>query len=274
MSNTIQHEEQRFDAWLRSRHGGAHARRTAERHAAFFLPHLKPGMRLLDIGCGPGSITTGLARAVAPGLTAGIDQNAGVIDTARERAAAEQCDNARFDVADCYALPFEDASFDAVFAHCVLQHLDEPYAALQEARRVLAPGGIIGISDVDFCGSVIAPEDPALTASSALMARMRRGSHVGKHLRELLHTAGFARTVATAEAVTQGEAAVCRATGAFWASYHEAPEFIEHVTSHGWATADEIAEMAAAWRRWSDHPGAVWMTLACHAVGWVDAPDS
>src|SRR5690606_39627737 len=75
---------------------GQHARRTAERDAAFLLPRLRPGMRLLDVGCGPGSITVGLARAVAPGETVGIDLVPDVLDEARARAEAEGVANLRF----------------------------------------------------------------------------------------------------------------------------------------------------------------------------------
>ncbi len=262
--------EQHFEAWLRTQHGGAHARRTAERNAAFLLPHLKPGMRLLDIGCGPGSITLGLARTVAPGEAVGIDRSAESIAAARVLAEAQGCTNIRFETGDCYALPFEDASFDAVFIHAVLQHLEEPLAALKEARRVIRSGGVVAIADADFDGSLLAPEDPVLTASLVLAGRMRRGAYIGKHLRELLHLAGFVRAVASATAMTQGDAVSVRMTGEFWANYHAAPEFIERITSKGWATADEIAAMSAAWRAWGQRPGAMWTTLACEAIGWAE----
>jgi cyclopropane fatty-acyl-phospholipid synthase-like methyltransferase len=61
-----------FERWLRGAHSPAHARRTAACNAAFMLPHLRPGMRLLDAGCGPGSNTIGLAEAVAPGEVIGV----------------------------------------------------------------------------------------------------------------------------------------------------------------------------------------------------------
>src|SRR6059058_3836679 len=100
-----------FQRWLRGMHSPAHARRTASHNAAFFLPYLKPGMTLLDIGCGPGSITLGLAEAVAPAETIGIDASADAIEEAAALAASRGCTNVRFEVADVYALPFEDATF-------------------------------------------------------------------------------------------------------------------------------------------------------------------
>src|SRR5512142_1845750 len=100
--------------------------RQAESHAAFFTPYLSPGMRLLDCGCGPGSITCGLAGIVAPGGVVGIDLYAKALD------AAQSVSNVRFQAASVYELPFPDGSFDAVFSHAVLEHLAEPLKALAE----------------------------------------------------------------------------------------------------------------------------------------------
>ena len=109
---------------LMRHHRPLHAERTAEFQAAFFLPHLRPGMALLDLGCGPGSITTGLAAAVAPGPTTGVDNDPVEIDGVEVTSA------------DVMSLPFPDASFDAIFASALLQHLSDPLGALREARRV------------------------------------------------------------------------------------------------------------------------------------------
>lgn len=88
--------------------------------AGFFLPHLRPGMRVLDCGCGPGSITMGLAAHVAPGEVIGIDLDPTHIALARRRAADAGLANVRFARADIYTLPFPDAAFDAVFCHSIL----------------------------------------------------------------------------------------------------------------------------------------------------------
>ncbi|HEY5404151.1 MAG TPA: methyltransferase domain-containing protein, partial [Pyrinomonadaceae bacterium] len=89
--------------------------RTAQNHAAFFLPYLKPGMKMLDCGCGPGTITVGFGEAVAPGEVVGTELEETQIAIARENARKENVSNVRFETADLYALPFADASFDAVF---------------------------------------------------------------------------------------------------------------------------------------------------------------
>src|SRR5262249_49719570 len=98
----------------------AMTRRTSASDAAFFLPHLQPGMRLLDIGCGPGSITLGLAEAVAPGDVIGLDLRPEVVAAAAALAQQRGVTTVRFQVGDVYALPFPDAAFDAVFACQVL----------------------------------------------------------------------------------------------------------------------------------------------------------
>ena len=128
-----------------------HARmteRTGWTHAAFILPYLRPGMRLLDIGCGPGSITLDLAEHVAPGEVIGIDREPLQLERARALAVERGVANARFATGDAYALPFPGASFDAVFANAVLMWLRDPLAALKEFRRVLRPAGVAGISDI------------------------------------------------------------------------------------------------------------------------------
>ncbi|MGH2355024.1 MAG: methyltransferase domain-containing protein, partial [Chloroflexota bacterium] len=139
-----------------------HASRTAAKEAAFFLPHLRPGMRLLDAGCGPGTITVGLAEAVAPGETVGLDSEASVLEGVRALAAARGVRNLRFETGDASALPFPDGSFDAVFAHTLLEHVRDPAGTLRELRRVLTPRGVLGVRDCDWGSGVFSPADPAV----------------------------------------------------------------------------------------------------------------
>src|SRR5512143_3452508 len=126
--------------------------RTATRQAAFFLPFLKPGMRLLDCGCGMGALTASLARHLAPGEVIGIDREPSQIDAARAWAAEKGVGNVRFDLGNIFEIPFPDASFEAVFAYTVLEHVRDPLQAMREMRRVLKPGGIVGICDPDYEG--------------------------------------------------------------------------------------------------------------------------
>jgi ubiquinone/menaquinone biosynthesis C-methylase UbiE len=138
------------------------ATRTVTHDAAFLLPYLRPGMELLDAGCGPGSITIGLAAVVAPSGVVGIDRQPAQVEHARSLAAERGIPNARFEVADIQQLPFPDGSFDAVFANGVLMHLPEPVRALRELRRVLRSGGVIGVRDPDFATNILAPLTPLM----------------------------------------------------------------------------------------------------------------
>ena len=121
----------------------SHQGRTAENSAGFLLPHLEAGQDLLDVGCGPGTITTDLAQRVAPGRTTGIDLSSDVIATARQTQDQAGRTDVVFEQASVYELPFADKTFDVVYAHQVLQHLSEPVAALIEMRRVLREGGVL-----------------------------------------------------------------------------------------------------------------------------------
>src|SRR5215510_14710868 len=125
------------------------SRRTVDRELGFLVPYLRLGMRILDCGCGPGTITTGVAEFVAPGEVVGIDIEPSQIEAARRRAVGCGLPSAHFEVANVYELPFPDASIDAAYAHTVIQHVREPLRALREIRRVLAPGGLLGLRDDD-----------------------------------------------------------------------------------------------------------------------------
>jgi len=135
-------------------------------------------MRLLDCGCGLGSITVGLAEVVSPGDVVGIDVERQVLDMAQRSSAERGLGNISFAVADVYHLPFPDASFDAAVAHTLLVHLREPRRALEEIRRVLKPGGVAGVSDPDFGTHVRALWTPLLDQLGALL--IRDGAERGK----------------------------------------------------------------------------------------------
>ncbi|HKR52255.1 MAG TPA: methyltransferase domain-containing protein [Pseudonocardiaceae bacterium] len=133
------------DSVLRS-----HRWRTVHNSAAYLIPHLRPGQRVLDVGCGPGTITIDLARLVAPGSVMGIDNEPAPLRPARADAQRQAANNVSFDVGNVYQLDYPDSTFDIVHAHQVLQHLAEPVAALAEMRRICRPGGYVAVRDADY----------------------------------------------------------------------------------------------------------------------------
>jgi len=251
-------------AHLRARHRPAHARRRADRFAAFLLADLAPGMRLLDLGSGPGTITDGLASAVHPALAVGIDFDPTPAEGTQVTVVT----------ADANRLPFPDATFDAVFSCALLQHVDDPTAILTEARRVCRPGGVIGVADVDWDGFVVHPPDPLLHRGQEVLGALRAKGDpgIGKQLRGLLAEAGFEDVTASARATAEGGPGTA-ASGAFRAGAFEAPTAVELAVSLGASTEEEMSSIAEAWRRWGHSPGAFFAGFWIEAVGRVPTED-
>jgi ubiquinone/menaquinone biosynthesis C-methylase UbiE len=244
------------------------------RHAAFLLPYMKAGMTLLGCGCGPGTLTIGLARTIAPGMVVGIDWEPGGVGQAQALGRAEAVRNVAFQVADVYALPFAAGAFDAVFAHTLLQHLRQPVAALQEMHRVLRMGGVAGIRTLDVGGQMLAPPRQELEAYFALKERVwqQYGSErrLGRHLRRLLRQAGFGRVEASASYDCYGTAEAVEAVARSEIARIKTTQAFDEAIEAGWTTRATLEQMMAAWQRWAGHPDAFYAVALCEAVGWKE----
>ena len=233
-----------------------HATRTAANSAAFLLPHLKSTDTLLDIGCGPGSISIDLAGQVAS--LVGIDAAAEAIARAEEDRRQRGVANASFRVADVYDLPFEDGMFDVVYGHQLLQHLADPVAALVEARRVLAPGGLIAVRDADYGTMVHDPPEPALDRWLALyheVARHNGGEpDAGRLLSGWVAQAGFTDIVATTSTWTYSAPEAIEGWRKLWTSRLLEARLGRAAVEYGMATPRELEELAAGWDRWAEQP--------------------
>ena len=151
------------DDYLHGHHDSvlrSHRWRTAENSAGYLLARLPATARVLDVGCGPGTITADLAGRVPGGHVVGIDAAGDVLAAARHEAARQGRPNVSFGAGDAYHLAFDDATFDVVHAHQVLQHLSDPVAALAEMRRACRAGGLVAARDSDYGGMLWFPEDP------------------------------------------------------------------------------------------------------------------
>lgn len=236
-------------------------RRSAATHAAYFLPHLEPGMRLLDFGCGPGNISMGLAEAVKPGEFHGIDMEASQIDMARAASTAEGHENAVFHVGDVKKLPFDDNFFDAAHCHAVLMHVPDTQSALAEVKRVLKPGGILGCSELITSSCYIKPDPGDMNGLYPLYANLvsNNGGHpdMGTELKMELDKAGFADIQPTASFESFGTPPDVHFFRAFVQGWFFSPSVMESCINNELATQKQFD----GWRReldeWKGHSGAV-----------------
>ena len=245
-------------------------RRGMAREAAFFLPHIQPGMTLLDCGCGPGSITLELAEVLASGEVVGIDRDSSRIEIATRLAAERGVANVRFHTADVLELPFAEARFDAVFAHAVLQHVREPMRALAEMRRVLKPEGTIGLRDDDRGGLVIAPQAPDVVRLVELLTMVEEltggDPRIGRRYRELLRRSGFQEVAISASCEYDADITATRMRASL--AVRAAREFVGPVgIDQGWSTPEEIDRVVSACQSWGESPDAFSAVIWCEAVG-------
>jgi SAM-dependent methyltransferase len=232
-------------------------------------------MDVLDAGCGVGSIALDLAPTIAPGRIFGIDVDPEQIEVARKSAAERRIDNAEFATASVYELPFDDESFDVVYANAVLFYLREPRRALGEFRRVLRPGGLAAVTDDDLGTVVISPDRPELERAPGLfeMAVAQEGGNArySRHLRTLMLETGFARTQGIAHAPeVYGDLERTRWFAEFAVGLFGAQSMSEVIVREGWATRAELDAMLDAFREWGELPDAFAAWLYCGALGWKD----
>ncbi|MGY1887689.1 methyltransferase domain-containing protein [Blastococcus sp. SYSU DS0753] len=232
----------------------SHRWRTAENSAGYLLPALRRGLDLLDVGCGPGTITVDLAARVAPGRVLGLDVSPEPLDEAQAFAARAGV-AVIFAVGDVYSLDLPDASFDVVHAHQVLQHLTDPVAALREMARVCRPGGLIAVRDVDYAATTWFPADDGLDRWLALYQQVARRNgaepDAGRRLVGWAHAAGLRDLTVSASAWCFATPAERKWWGTSWAGRATASSFAEQALAYGLATPEELQRIADAWLRWA-----------------------
>lgn len=246
------------DAYTHGHHDSvlrSHRWRTAENSAAYLLPHLRAGMRVLDVGAGPGTITVDLARLVAPGTVLGVDASADIVATAAAHAAEEAVANVEFAVGDAYALDAESGAFDVVHAHQVLQHLARPVDALREFARVVSADGVVAARDVDYEGVIWFPLVPGLDEWREVYLRVHRAVSgepaAGRRLKAWARAAGFA-DVTSSISTWLFEMPEDRAWwGGAWAVRALESDFARHAVDLGVADRAALERIAAGWREWA-----------------------
>jgi len=242
----------------------SHRWRTAENSAAHLLPHLKSGDTLLDIGCGPGTITGDLAALVTPGRVTALEVTEPALDLARAEIARRGVQSVDFAVGDVHALDFADDSFDVVHAHQVLQHVGDPVAALREMRRVTRPGGIVAVRDSDYAAFTWFPEVPGLAEWLDLYERVARGNggepDAGRRLLAWAHAAGFTDVTATSSTWCFADPQDRAWWGGMWADRVLASDMARTALATGAATEADLHRIAEAWKSWAADPDG-WISL-------------
>ena len=235
---------------------------TAESCADFLLPLLRPGFRILDVGCGPGVKSLGLAQAVEPGELHGVDMELSQIEMARSSAQTLGVDNAIFHVGDAVDLPFEDDFFDAVYFNVVLMYVPDTQAALAEAKRVLKPGGIIGCREMitescfafpDFSGGI----KEGWRIFEDLVAADDGHPQMGKELKGHLVNAGFTNIKTGVTSLVFNTPAELDVVSRLVSEWFLSPDIMDAAIKYGAATRELGAVVEAALSDWRVHPGAL-----------------
>ncbi|MBB2941804.1 SAM-dependent methyltransferase [Actinoplanes lutulentus] len=236
----------------------SHRWRTAENSAAYLLPHLSSGISLLDVGCGPGTITADLATRVTPGRVTALERTAAALDLARAEVSRQALTNVDFAVGDVHALDLPDDSFDVVHAHQVLQHVADPVVALREMRRVTRPGGVVAARDSDYAGFHWYPLVPELDEWLALYQRVARGNggepDAGRRMLAWARAAGFTDVTATASVWGFATDEDRQWWGGMWADRILKSDMAETALRTGAATENDLRRISDGWRRWADDP--------------------
>jgi 2-polyprenyl-3-methyl-5-hydroxy-6-metoxy-1,4-benzoquinol methylase len=248
------------DSVLRS-----HRWRTADNSAGYLLPHLRSGQRLLDVGCGPGTLSTDLARLVAPAEVTGVDISASVVEEATAYAARAGVSNVEFLAGDFREAGFEPASFDVVHAHQVLQHLSDPVGALTAMAGLARRGGIVAVRDSDYSAFTWAPVSPLLDRWReiylAVTRHNRAEAQAGRWLLQWAHAAGLEHATYTSSTWTFAAPDDRAWWSSMWADRCVSSSFAEQAVAYRIASEAELAEVAEGWRAWALDRDAVFVVL-------------
>ncbi|WP_029144669.1 methyltransferase domain-containing protein [Microbacterium luticocti] len=242
----------------------SHEWRTIANSAAHLEPLLRPGLSVLDVGAGPGTITVELAERVAPGEVVGVDASAEVVAKAAALAAARGVTNLSFRVGDAYRLDAPENAFDVVHVHQVLHHLSRPIDALREFRRVVRPDGVVSVREVDYEGTFWYPHSAGLDEWLDVYCRMHRGlggePASGRRLKAWARAAGFADITATASQWLFTTPEDRAWWGGMWADRALQSAFAEHALTQGVTDQDGLQRISDAWREWAaDEDG--WLVM-------------
>lgn len=236
----------------------SHTWRTVANSAAYLAPHLQPGVSLLDVGCGPGSITAEFAQRVAPGRVVAIDPSSTVLQRARDAATAA-CATVGFVQADIYdeKRPWAPHGelFDVVHAHQVLQHVPDPVGALRAMRASCAPGGLVAARDADYGAFFWYPSCPEIEQWQRLYETVARGNggepDAARRMLAWARAAGFTEISVIPEVWCFTTETDTRWWASLWADRTRRSSVAESALERGLASGADLERIAAGWEAWA-----------------------
>lgn len=241
--------------------------RTALTSCAYLRPYIKETSNILDVGCGPGIITSDLANIAFKGKTIGVDNNAGIIEQASKSIPASAVPNLTFTVGDAAKLEeFEDNTFDIVHAHALFVHIKDPVEVMKQFHRVCKPGGIVAARDSN--PSIVLslkPDVPAIRSywerTKVVMAKMGGHPDAGKMLETWAKEAGFG---------SDGGKILTSTSPQFQASHlvRMSGEPAEEAIQYGMATREEMEEWRKGWEEWEAAEGHEWVFETGEILCW------
>ena len=256
------------DAVLRS-----HRWRTAGNSAAYLLPHLRPGLDLLDVGCGPGTLTVDLAGRVAPGRAVGVDTSPEVVAAAADHAREAGATGVEFVAGDFRDVGLPAAGFDIVHAHQVLHHLRDPVGGLAAMAGLTRPGGLVAARESDYGAMVWYPASDALERwAEVYQAVARRNGaepNAGRHLLRWAREAGLTDATYSTSTWTFATPEDRAWWGESWAERITATAVATQAVQYGVATEDELVALGAGWRAWAADPAGVFTIVHGEVVARI-----
>lgn len=242
----------------------SHSNRTVENSAAYLAAALQPGVKLLDVGSGAGTITADMAARVAPGRVVALELTEESCALTQAEVARHGLGNVHCVVGDVHALDFPDGHFDIVHAHQVLQHVSDPVQALREMRRVCKPGGVVAVRDSDYAGFVWYPEMPELAEWMRWYQQAARENgdepNAGRHLLSWAQQAGFSDITATSSTWCLATPESREWWGSMWADRILHSRIAGQLKESGIATLADLERISVAWAEWASRKDS-WLSI-------------
>ncbi|KAH7390112.1 S-adenosyl-L-methionine-dependent methyltransferase [Cadophora sp. MPI-SDFR-AT-0126] len=241
--------------------------RTVATSCQYFVSHVAKGANILDVGCGPGVITSDLAKIASEGKTIGLDNSAGIIEEAAAAFPSSAVPNLSFTVGDATKLSeYADNTFDVVHSHQVLVHLPNAVTAIKEYYRVCKPGGIIAFRDSSPAIVLsLKPDLPGIRAywDRAMITMQKMGSNTkaGNKLEEWATEAGLGKDggkLVYSKSPMRSPGHTHRTVG----------QPAEMAIQYGMASREEMDDWHKAWVEWEETEGSEFVLECGEILCW------